>query len=877
MNDQNKNQKEIFITLAEATKHCSYSQEYLSLRARQGKLKSVKIGRNWKTKKEWVEEYERQNLSEEVLENNIERVEEFISLSEAVKFSSYSQEYLSLRARQGKLKAKKIDGTWFTKKSYLKEYEEKNNETNFQIQYGDISLNKKPNLSDKLLAEFKIFNGEKFTEGFYNVVDIFKNFSLSAFAFLKLNLKRDSNLKSSNFKLQRTYSLNQLIRSANFLVVTFLLILTTRIFVPVAFGVYRENQNRIEKILSLSSEKFFNVHKFQISNIKNKLSDFGNFFASEYKKIPGEFQTAYNQILYRADSIKLFAKSQLNDFNFLNYNKDNYAELKNSISYIFSSFDLARIANERENYYIKNNSNNKVLGTSELVSNISSNQSFTKKIINYFISLNKYRDYPDILSEELADKFISTNLVLWDNIIDFIKDVSTPENLRFVYLGGTDKPQPQIIQNYYTVNGDTQVIQKTILIKGEKGDKGDKGDAGEKGDVGEKGEKGEDGSFIGGFFVGGGTTIVHNGASLSDNNTWTGLNTFVGLVNLSSDLSSSADVIVTGNSSFATTTATGLTLSDNGLTISSSTPVATADTLYNLGGDLYWNGSVVGSGTLPDGNLDGDVLYWSGSSWTSTGTLSISDTKISLVGDLEVSGNSSITGNLNISGVSTLATTTVLGLTSTNNGLTLASSTPISTTNTLYNIGGLLYWNGSAIGMGGAASSTYWDQAFAHIALDADTNASNEIQTLGTDGNQITLSLGGGSVTAPYATTAGTLSSLLISQFTNDSGYLTTTTGRQIFSSTSTSLVYDPLTGQFAVAEDYNIPLTASTTNWNNVYDLVVASSTSWGNAANLVAASSTYWDQAFAHIALDADTNASNEIQTLGTDGNQITLSLGG
>ncbi|MDD4083193.1 MAG: hypothetical protein PHD05_07425, partial [Sphaerochaetaceae bacterium] len=44
-------------------------------------------------------------------------------------------------------------------------------------------------------------------------------------------------------------------------------------------------------------------------------------------------------------------------------------------------------------------------------------------------------------------------------------------------------------------------------------------------------------------------------------------------------------------------------------------------------------------------------------------------------------------------------------------------------------------------------------------------------------------------------------------------------------------------------------PLTASTTNWNNVYDLVVASSTSWGNAANLVAASSTYWDQAFAWV----------------------------
>ena len=49
--------KEEYISLTEATKYCNYSQEYLSLRARQGKLKAEKIGRNWTTKKEWVEEY----------------------------------------------------------------------------------------------------------------------------------------------------------------------------------------------------------------------------------------------------------------------------------------------------------------------------------------------------------------------------------------------------------------------------------------------------------------------------------------------------------------------------------------------------------------------------------------------------------------------------------------------------------------------------------------------------------------------------------------------------------------------------------------------------------------------------------------------------
>ncbi len=49
--------EEKYISLTKATRYCDYSQEYLSLRARQGKLKAIKFGRNWVTKKEWVEEY----------------------------------------------------------------------------------------------------------------------------------------------------------------------------------------------------------------------------------------------------------------------------------------------------------------------------------------------------------------------------------------------------------------------------------------------------------------------------------------------------------------------------------------------------------------------------------------------------------------------------------------------------------------------------------------------------------------------------------------------------------------------------------------------------------------------------------------------------
>ncbi|MBI2577604.1 MAG: hypothetical protein HYV77_02035 [Candidatus Wildermuthbacteria bacterium] len=46
-----------YISLFDASKSCPYSQEYLSLRARQGKLKAVKSGRNWFTTEKWLEEY----------------------------------------------------------------------------------------------------------------------------------------------------------------------------------------------------------------------------------------------------------------------------------------------------------------------------------------------------------------------------------------------------------------------------------------------------------------------------------------------------------------------------------------------------------------------------------------------------------------------------------------------------------------------------------------------------------------------------------------------------------------------------------------------------------------------------------------------------
>lgn len=46
-----------YISLAEAAKNTPYSQEYLSLLARKGRIEAIKIGRNWHIKKEALEDY----------------------------------------------------------------------------------------------------------------------------------------------------------------------------------------------------------------------------------------------------------------------------------------------------------------------------------------------------------------------------------------------------------------------------------------------------------------------------------------------------------------------------------------------------------------------------------------------------------------------------------------------------------------------------------------------------------------------------------------------------------------------------------------------------------------------------------------------------
>ena len=89
-----------YISLQEATKYCPYSQDYLSLIARQGKLKAIKIGRNWVTTEEWIKEYvarikegnNQNHRKEKSLSVSQTQTEKFTSEFSAKAFEAISQQ-----------------------------------------------------------------------------------------------------------------------------------------------------------------------------------------------------------------------------------------------------------------------------------------------------------------------------------------------------------------------------------------------------------------------------------------------------------------------------------------------------------------------------------------------------------------------------------------------------------------------------------------------------------------------------------------------------------------------------------------------------------------------------------------------------------------
>lgn len=72
--------------MAEASKICPYTQDYLSLLARRGELQAEKNGRNWYTKVHWLNEYLEKKRPNAIIEEEKNEKKERINKKEKSRF-----------------------------------------------------------------------------------------------------------------------------------------------------------------------------------------------------------------------------------------------------------------------------------------------------------------------------------------------------------------------------------------------------------------------------------------------------------------------------------------------------------------------------------------------------------------------------------------------------------------------------------------------------------------------------------------------------------------------------------------------------------------------------------------------------------------------
>jgi hypothetical protein len=328
--------------------------------------------------------------------------------------------------------------------------------------------------------------------------------------------------------------------------------------------------------------------------------------------------------------------------------------------------------------------------------------------------------------------------------------------------------------------------------------------------------------------------------SLTSNSLASVANVLTSIVNgITSTTTAVNSVSNTSSANTLSTTVNGVTgstvniINSNGLSWSGQTLTSMINGVSTTTTISYANATTDGLVSSSTQSFGGNKTFNGALSLGSTlGVAGVGTLATTTVTQLTASGQVSLATTsatqLTVSGATALATTTITGLTTT------GATTLATTTLTNFTSGSVLFIDSSSA-ITQNSSKLYWDSAQSRFAIGTGT----PLATIDIYGDAI---LEGSSRYVNFGSTVGTSGygfhdNSGILQFKNSGGgwtniatstdnlveglsnlYYTDTRSRAAISNSVTGLAYSTSTGAFSIETAYNIPLGASTTNWQSFF-----------------------------------------------------------
>ena len=617
-----------YISLHEAAKMTDYSQEYISLLCRRGKIKGEKLGRNWFTTKEWINNYVNKiKESKEIKENKTDKNEEEVVLvkieNKTGKMNGMAMDITDKRNEENKGKTieTSLDSFLSTKKMMFATVIFSIIVSGFVfVQYGmkqDLILGVLDSVSQTMQKKIISLNGsfDNLSGSFNNVKNESVKFSERKILVLNGGLdefKNDTINRVGNFKNSLAIVNNRLNSSFS--------------------GVFKTEGTDYKSVPVISYDKSnFAIARSILQYASNEIISLSN----SLNVIKSESNKLVASVIARNDSDEAIPELRETDYNIIS------SGINNGIATLLpvARNDIIVIAS-------LSNYQNEIISLSDSL-DVIRNES-VKYADKKIAQISNYKNYifgetrgrvagvstedPEAPSRKLT--LLESVGIILNEIGDYLFDIFGTTETKIVQIPERRTAQPSsssnsIIQLQDRVDKleqeikDKEIITITKTLKGEQGDSGEQGPAGLVGPAGPAGEQGPIGlagpTGPTGAEGSGNVTVIQS--SPVNTNTWSGSNVFSGFGSFESlgvayDLSAGRSFGVGGDATLGGDSSDTLTV-NAASTFNGPVNLSNAATLTTGTGQITFGGDVDVTGDL---TITGAQTYSGAASFTANST-----------------------------------------------------------------------------------------------------------------------------------------------------------------------------------------------------------------------------------------------------------------